>query len=210
MDSVHEGIPRRGVSPVAPQLLLASASPRRAELLSAAGFQFDVLAADVDETPRPDEEPAALARRLALAKARAVAATRSEGLVLGGDTVVAIDGVTLGKPEDSQQAAAMLRSLSGRVHQVFSGVALVDAAAGRQVADVACSRVRFDALDSGKIAAYLETGEWRGKAGAYAIQGVAGHFASVETGQHDTVVGLPVGLVRDLMDRLVTGTEGNE
>lgn len=156
----------------------------------------------MDETPREAESAAALVVRLARAKAAVVAERRDAGMVLGGDTVVVRDGVILGKPVDREDAAAMLASLAGRAHEVLSGVALVDAASGAAVAELAASRVRMRALRPGELDAYLDGDEWRGKAGAYAIQGDAGAFMTLESGALDTVIGLPVQLVRQLLTRL--------
>jgi len=158
--------------------------------------------ADVDETPAPGETAEALVVRLARAKASAVATRCTRGCVLGGDTVVVRDGVILGKPADRDEAAEMLRSLAGRRHAVLSGVALVDAASGREVHDLAASQVVMRAIDEPTLQAYLDGDEWRGKAGAYAIQGDAGAFMTLESGALDTVIGLPVQLVRQLLTRL--------
>lgn len=189
--------------------VLASASPRRAELLSEAGLEFRVSAVDIDETPRRAEGPAALCERLAREKAGAGAERFPDESVLGGDTVVAIGDRVLGKPADRQEAEAMLRELSGRTHQVVSSVALVASArssgSGADVAGVsgvAVSDVSFDLLDEHTLRTYLEGGEWEGKAGAYAIQGDAGSFAHLVNGDQDTVVGLPMALVRSLADEL--------
>lgn len=156
----------------------------------------------MDETPREAESAAALVVRLARAKAAVVAERRERGVVLGGDTVVVRDGVILGKPVDRDDAAAMLASLAGRAHEVLSGVALVDAVSGAAVAELAASRVHMRALQPGELDAYLDGDEWRGKAGAYAIQGDAGAFMTLESGALDTVIGLPVQLVRQLLTRL--------
>ncbi len=127
-------------------------------------------------------------------------------MVLAGDTVVARDDVTLGKPADRAEAEAMLRSLSGRRHEVVSSVALHDLASGRAIVDAAVSTVRFDELDVATLARYLDGGEWRGKAGSYAIQGDAGAFAQLESGDWDNVVGLPMALVNELVTRWNSST----
>lgn len=191
--------------PAAVPLVLASASPRRTELLTAAGLAHQVCPADVDEAARPGEGPDALVERLARDKALAVATSRDDGTVLGGDTLVVLGERVLGKPADRDEARAMLLDLSGQEHRVLSGVALVDVASGRVVAGVDDTRVAVDALDEATLQAYLDDGEWRGKAGAYAIQGLAGRFARVVAGHWDTVVGLPVALVRRLADELADG-----
>jgi len=198
-----------GLSPSRPRpdprllpLVLASASPRRAALLEAAGFVFERAAVDVDERTRPGETPRDASLRLARDKARAAAAGRRVGTLLAGDTLVSVDDEALGKPAGAAQAQAMLRRLQGREHEVFTAVAALRARDGRLVAGVARARVRFDALDDAALAAYVLSGEWQGKAGAYAIQGLAGRFAHVVEGQADTVIGLSVELVARLLDRL--------
>lgn len=186
-----------------PRLVLASGSPRRRELLSRLGVAFEVRAADIDETPRAGESPEALARRLALAKARAAA--RPGEVALGADTDVAVDGEILGKPADAADARRMLRRLSGRAHQVWSGVALVEVAAdGRPLREaVAATRsdVRFRELGDDEIAAYAASGEPLDRAGAYAIQGGAAPFVAALEGDLSNVVGLPLAATRVLLTR---------
>ena len=177
-----------------PVIVLASASPRRAELLAAAGVPFDVDTADVDETPRDGEAPHDYVRRLAEAKARAVAVRHPARLVLGADTTVVVDGTILGKPVDAADAGDMLRRLSGRSHQVLTGVALVRD--GRTVeVGVAVTDVWFAAMTEADIDAYVATGEPMDKAGAYGIQGRASCFVTRIDGSYSNVVGLPVALV---------------
>lgn len=183
--------------------MLASASPRRASLLAAAGLHFEIDPGHIDERQRPREAAAALGERLAREKAQVVARVRSPGtIVLAGDTIVVRDGAVLGKPADRDEAAAMLASLAGRQHEVLSAVALSRAPTGPTVSGVAVSRVRFAPLDETAMQAYLDTGEWEGKAGGYAIQGRAGAFAQLLDGELDTVVGLPLALVGELAERL--------
>ena len=182
-------------------LLLASASPRRRELLRNAGIEFEVLSVPVDETPLPGERAEALARRLAQAKARAAyAATQSDPhfanqnlLVLGADTVVTVDGHVLGKPADEEDAARMLRLLSGKTHQVITGIAL-EGARGPLV-DSVTTEVTFSPITEAEVRAYIATGEPMDKAGAYAIQGIASRWAVEINGCYFNVVGLPVSLV---------------
>ncbi|MFN8641869.1 MAG: Maf family protein [Candidatus Binatia bacterium] len=176
-----------------PPLVLASASPRRAELLEAAGYEFDVDTADVDETPRPGEAPEAYVQRLALAKALAVAARHTEAMVLGADTTVVVDGTILGKPADAAEARTMLQRLAGHAHEVLTGVALVCGPWTR--VEVATTRVWFLPLTPEEIDGYVASGEPMDKAGAYAIQGRASRFASRIDGSYSNVVGLPVALV---------------
>lgn len=178
-------------------LILASRSPRRAELLAAAGIAFEVLAADVDESVRPGEDSAAYVERLAIEKARAVLALRPEALVLGADTTVTIDGLILGKPVDEREATEMLERLRGRVHDVFTGVALVDAAAVQSA--VERTRVWFAPMTDEDISWYVASGEPVDRAGAYAIQGLASRFIPRIDGSYSNVVGLPVAWVSSIL-----------
>jgi septum formation protein len=178
-------------------LILASRSPRRSELLTAAGISFEVLAADIDETPHPNESPAAYVERLAIEKARAVLALRPDAHVLGADTTVTIDGHILAKPENDDDARRMLRLLSGRVHEVHTGVALVSASRLRSGIDT--TRVWFDAMTDEDISWYVGTGEPVDRAGAYAIQGFASRFIPRIEGSYSNVVGLPVALVSSIL-----------
>ena len=183
-------------------LILASASPRRAELLTAAGFMFRVVPADVDETPRPDELPEAYALRVARDKAEAVfrSCRKSGDAVLAADTVVAVQGKILGKPNDSADAWRMLRLLSGAVHHVHTAVVVRASEAER--AEVVTTRVRFRPLESGEIEWYVASGEPEGKAGAYAIQGRAARFIDRIEGSWSNVVGLPIADVDRLLKAL--------
>jgi septum formation protein len=177
------------------QLVLASASPRRAELLRTAGFTFDVHPADVDETPRPAEPPAAYALRVARDKARAAAGRieTPEAWILAADTVVVVDGAMLGKPVDHADARRMLSMLSGMVHEVLTGVVLRHGPA--ETSEVVSTRVRFAVLSPAEIEWYVASGEPEGKAGAYAIQGLGSRFVDRIEGSWSNVVGLPVATV---------------
>jgi septum formation protein len=175
------------------KLILASASPRRAEILRRAGFSFDVLAANVDESRKPDESPDGFVSRLARDKAATVAArVQGSALVLGGDTVVLIDGLILGKPANAEDAAAMLRQLSGRAHDVLTGLALLRLPDREMRTAVERTRVTFASLSNEEIGAYVDTGEPFGKAGAYAIQERGGRFVERIEGDYFNVMGLPV------------------
>jgi septum formation protein len=179
------------------QVILASRSPRRAELLTAAGISFEVLAADIDETPHVNESPVAYVERLAIEKARAVLALRPEARVLGADTTVTIDGEILGKPVDETDATRMLRLLNGRVHDVHTGVAVVSRAGVRSAVDT--TRVWFSAMTDEDISWYVATGEPVDRAGGYAIQGFASRFIPRIDGSYSNVVGLPVALVSSIL-----------
>lgn len=203
-------------------LVLASASPRRQDLLSSAGISFAVQPADLDETPLAGESARDCAERLAREKALAVWRTRPRDLVLGADTVVVVDSAILGKPLDSDDAARMLRMLSGRVHQVITGVCLARpsrTAPSATAAKVSRDAVRtedcelrassettfvtFNEMTNAEIRDYVATGEPMDKAGAYAIQGMASRWIPRIEGDYSNVVGLPVALVyRMLRERV--------
>jgi septum formation protein len=173
-------------------LILASASPRRHELLLAAGIDHVVRAAAIVEEHRPGEPPARLVERLAEEKARAVDCS-TEDVVLGADTVVCLDDLVLGKPADDNDARRMLRLLSARDHWVYTGICIL--AKGRIIRDVATTRVSFERMGENEIEEYTRSGEPRDKAGAYAIQGLGSKFVRSIQGCYQNVVGLPVSLV---------------
>ncbi len=174
------------------KLVLASASPRRREILANAGFTFEVRPAEVDETPLEGEEPVEHVRRLARLKAEAVARGPGE-VVLAADTIVTVDGAILGKPTDAGEAKRMLERLSGRGHDVVTGICL--RYGGGLIVDAARTRVWFLDLSHGEIEAYVASGEPLDKAGAYGIQGLASKFVRRIEGCYFNVVGLPVALV---------------
>jgi len=183
-------------------LILASASPRRAELLRAAGFTFEVVPSHVDETHRAGELPEAYALRVARDKAEVVfqRQRKPSSPVLAADTVVAANGEILGKPNDSTDARRMLQLLSNGIHDVHTGVVVRTSAAER--AEVITTRVRFRPLDDREIDWYVASGEPEGKAGAYAIQGLAARFVDRIEGSWSNVVGLPVADVYRLFKEL--------
>jgi septum formation protein len=176
------------------KIVLASASPRRRELLAQVGLSAQVVPADVDETVLPGETPADHVVRLSEAKAAAVAGRPEVGgrWFIGSDTVVVRDGTILGKPADAEEAAAMLRSLSGRSHEVVSGYAVHDRSSGRSLNGAVVTRVWFKPLTEQEIAGYLATGEPFDKAGAYAIQGLGAFMVPRIEGSYPNVVGLPL------------------
>ena len=183
-----------------PRLVLASASPRRRELLAGLGLTPVLRPVDLDETPR-DGEPAADCV-LRLARAKAAAAARPGELVLAADTLVVLDGRILGKPEGAAEARLMLGDLAGRDHLVMTGVAVRDFDAGRTAAAMETTRVTVGPLDAERITAYVSTGEPLDKAGAYAIQGLGALFVERIDGNYSNVVGLPLPLTRRLFDEL--------
>ncbi len=172
-------------------LILASASPRRREILESAGILFNVRPADVDETPLENETPEGHVRRLAETKARSV--WREGEVVLGADTTVAVDALLLGKPEGATDAARMLRALSGRRHRVLTGICFFDGKTAETAVEETV--VEFLPLSEDEIAGYIATGEPFDKAGAYGIQGAASKFISRIEGCYFNVVGLPISLV---------------
>lgn len=192
----YEEISGRGVGATStplPHVTLASTSPRRQQLLRQIGVTFTVVPPVADETPLPGETPDALVLRLSREKARSVAATLAEGIVLGSDTVVVLDGEILGKPIDPEDAFGMLSRLSGRTHQVFTGYALIDAGSGQVINELVTTDVTFRALDPGEIRTYIATGAPMDKAGSYGIQDDYGAvFIERIAGDYYTVVGLPL------------------
>jgi septum formation protein len=180
-------------------LVLASASPRRLELLAQIGLKPDHIdPAHIDESPRPKETPRLLAQRLALEKAQAVAGRHDGAFVLAADTVVAVGRRVLGKAENETEARAFLQLLSGRAHRVLTGVAVIGPD-GRRASRLGEARVHFKRLTPREIDGCLKAGEWRGKAGAYAIQGRAGGLVIALQGSYSAVVGLPLYETRALL-----------
>ncbi len=191
-----------------PTLILASASPRRRELLTQAGFRFRVQPADIPEDPLPAEDPVAYVTRLARQKAQAVydgfssvtpsGSVQEDIVVLGADTTVTLDGHILGKPAGAEDAARMLRLLAGRTHRVITGVAIVSATRSEVAAEV--TAVQFLSLSEAEIAAYIATGEPMDKAGGYGIQGPAARWIPRIDGCYFNVVGLPIALVATMLE----------
>ena len=183
------------------ELVLASASLRRRELLAQLGLVFDVVAADVDESPRDGEPPVAYVRRLSIEKLQAVTARiGGDGVVVAADTTVDLGGRILGKPADAAEARAMLMSLSGTTHDVHTGVSV--ASAGRIVSDVATTAVTFVNLTPDVLGWYIATGEPFDKAGAYAIQGAGAVLVERVSGSVSNIIGLPLALLANLMEEL--------
>ena len=175
-----------------PRLILASASPRRREMLRMLGVAFTVLQSDVDESPRAGESPEAYALRLSEAKARAVAAVRPGRWVLGADTIVTIDGELLGKPRTPDEARGMIRRLSGRAHTVITAFTLFNSERAEPVRRAVCSQVRFKEVPEDELEWYVATDEPYDKAGGYAVQGKAAVLVSEVRGSWTNVVGLPL------------------
>ena len=188
------------------RLILASASPRRAELLRAGGYAFDVVATEVDESIRDGESPASYVRRLAAEKSAAALCEIGSDptlCVLGADTTVVVDEAILAKPIDDADVARMLRRLSGRRHEVLTGISLRRGAF--ELGRVVTTTVDFSPLTDDDVAWYVASGEGRDKAGGYAIQGLASRFIPRIDGSYSNVVGLPVAAVRELLIEIVGG-----
>ncbi|HEV2351345.1 MAG TPA: Maf family protein [Terriglobia bacterium] len=182
------------------RLILASASDRRKELLRSAGFGFEVRASDVDETRHAGESAEDYTRRIARAKARAVGASAPPGsVILGADTVVVTDGEILGKPAGPDDAARMLRQLSGYTHRVITAVCVLHPPQGAEDLKLAVTWVTFAPLSEQEIHDYVQSGEPMDKAGAYAIQGLASKFVTQIQGSYSNVVGLPIHLVYEML-----------
>ncbi len=173
------------------KLILASSSPRRIELLRRLGLGFEVVK-PLWETRVIDDDPVEVAELTALEKARAVAGGFTEGLVIGADTIVVIDDEILGKPRDGEEARLFLRKLSGRVHRVITGIAVVDAGRGREEVDHEVTEVKFKELSEEEIELYIASGEPFDKAGGYGIQGLGSLFVEWIKGDYFNVVGLPI------------------
>lgn len=183
------------------RLILASGSPRRRELLSKMGYEFEVLVTDVDEhVAGPAREVVGILSRR---KADAAAARLEDGIVIASDTLVSMNGDVLGKPEDEDDAHRMLCELSGRTHQVYTGVTLADAADGRRLSRVVCTHVTFRELTEEEIWDYIRSGEPMDKAGAYGIQGGAGRFVAALDGSYENVIGFPVADIEEMLREFI-------
>jgi septum formation protein len=181
--------------------VLASASPRRRQFLEELGFRPEIVPADIDETPRLDEEVSSYVRRLAAEKARAVAVLRPDAVVLAADTIVTIEGQLLGKPAGAQAFSLMMQKLSGRTHQVLTAAAVCSP--GKALREVVASTdVTFRQLSAAEIDWYWTTGEPRDKAGGYALQGLGGAFVRSIAGSHSNVIGLPLVETLELLQEV--------
>ena len=188
-----------------PEIVLASGSPRRSEILTSVGWSFVKDVADVDESEREGESPEDYVRRLSLEKASAVAKRNEDRVVLGADTTVVIGGSIIGKPVDLDVAARMLRLLSGNWHEVLTGVSLVKSSGGgiESSTDLQRTRVKFSELSDSEIEFLVRFGEPLDKAGAYAVQAQAALFIEGIEGDYWNVVGLPIGLVYEMMRKFI-------
>ncbi len=192
-----------------PKLVLASSSPRRRVLLEKIGALAEVCSPQSEESWDASQDPSECAEFLSRSKAESVAESREEGIVLGADTVVILDGRPMGKPASADEAGIMLRQLSGRTHEVVTGITMVDAGSGRSASARAATRVTFRVLSEAEIEAYVATGEPMDKAGAYGIQGCGGLFVERLDGCFHNVVGLPLALLVRTLDDLA-GADATE
>lgn len=181
------------------KIILASQSPRRAELLATIGVRFETQPGYIDESVNAGESPADYIMRISRAKALEVARHNEAGLIIAADTIVVVDDQILGKPVDEEDARRMLRELSWRWHQVMTAITLIDAATGREASDYTITRVRFAEMREPEINWYVSTGEPLDKAGAYGIQGKGGLFVEEIVGNYHNVVGMPLPLLYKLV-----------
>jgi septum formation protein len=190
-------------SVITEKLILASKSPRRSELLRAVGWPFEVVPADIDETRHPNETAVDYVKRLAIEKAEAVAGRLSTGVILAADTTVVVDDHVLGQPSDDEDARRMLKLMNARWHEVLTGVALLRVGKGDDaVSDYEITRVKFSEMSDEEIDWYVATGEPRGKAGAYGIQGRAAILIEEIQGDYFNIVGLPLRLVYKMVRKV--------
>ena len=194
------------------KLILASKSPRRAEILRAVGWQFESIAADIDETRERDEDAVSYVKRLAKSKAEKIRAQVANGIVLGADTTVVVNGEILEQPHDAEDARRMLHLLNNKWHEVLTGVALVSDGiqdgSDSVIVDHELTRVRFGEMSDAEIDWYISTGEPFGKAGAYGIQGHAALFIEEVKGDYFNIVGLPIRLVYELLNKAKITSRG--
>jgi len=183
------------------KIILASTSPRRLELLKGLGLKVKVVGSRVKESKFDISDPEELVKTLAMSKAQEVARRTRSGLVVGADTIVVLGGKILGKPRNSEEAKSMLRELSGKTHEVLTGLAVVDASTGKKTMDFVRTRVKFRKLAEEEIASYVATGKPFDKAGAYAIQEKAGLFVERIDGCYFNVVGLPLAKLAEILKK---------
>ncbi len=184
------------------KFILASQSQRRAELLRQIGLRFEVMASNVDEESVPKAKPASYVKKLAKLKAKAVAKGLGEGIVIGADTIVYLDGKIIGKPKDSQDASLTLSELSGKVHKVITGICIINKYTGKTATKSVATKVKFRDLDQNVINWYVGTGEPLGKAGSYGIQSKGAILVEWVKGDYPNVVGLPLTTLAMMLERM--------
>jgi septum formation protein len=185
------------------EIVLATSSPRRKELMNRLAESFRIVPVDVDESSVAESDPERFAMRAAALKAETAAATHPDAIVIGADTVVTVEGRLLGKPADREDAKAMLELLSGRTHLVITGIALWHKSSNRSLVDREVTAVTFRPLSVAMIDAYLDRGDFLDKAGAYAIQDVGKAFVSAIDGDYDNVVGFPISRVGEMLTQML-------
>lgn len=181
------------------KIILASSSPRRKEILENANVKFDIIKSEIDEVILDDELPSQVVMRLAFEKCMDIAAKHRESLVIGADTVVVLDDIILGKPKDIDEAIAMITQLSGKTHQVITGISLINLTANKKIIDYVVSNVKFKDLSKEDIKDYIQTNESLDKAGAYGIQGYGALLVEEIQGDYFNIVGLPISRLSDLL-----------
>jgi septum formation protein len=188
-----------------PRIILASASPRRKELLKKAGYTFDVICSDTNESdfPAANFEPAEYAKQLALAKAKAVAADYPDAVVIGADTIADFDGEIIGKPQDKKHAEQITRKLFSKPHKVITGLAIIRLRDNLQIVDSDTTVVYPRKMSEEQLAGHIKSGTWRDKAGAYAIQETSDEFVERIEGSLTNVMGLPVELLKEMLNKVL-------
>lgn len=181
------------------KIILASSSPRRKEILENANVKFDIIKSEIDEVILDNELPSQVVMRLAFEKCIDIATKHRECLVIGADTVVVLDDVILGKPKDIDEAIAMITQLSGKTHQVITGISLINLSANKKIIDYVVSNVKFKDLSAKDIKDYIQTNESLDKAGAYGIQGYGALLVEEIQGDYFNIVGLPISRLSDLL-----------
>ena len=185
------------------RLILASESPRRKEILEKLGLEFEIIPSNYEEDLKAKKDPVELAKFLSLNKAKDVAnKINGNAIIIAADTFIVLEGDFLGKPKDDQDAKKMLKSLSGKTHEVITGIALIDTSSNQEITDTSITKVTFKSLSSKEIQAYINTGEPLGKAGAYAIQEKGAAFVSKINGDFFTVMGLPLYLLAEQLKNI--------
>lgn len=189
------------------QIILASGSPRRQEILEKLGIDFEVVESGYDESKILTDDPVELVEELALQKALSVSSQYDDALIIGGDTVVYVAGEVLGKPRDKKDAERMLRLLFGTTHMVVTGVAIINSLTGDQLVGHEEGFVRFRQPSEDEFKQYIDSGIWKGFAGGYAIQGAAAPYVSDQTGSLSAIIGFPITLVADLLEQMGVGVD---
>ncbi len=182
-------------------IILASASPRRKEILGNTNLKFEVIKSDIDEVILPEESPCQVVMRLAYEKSMDISYNNKNKLIIGADTIVCLDNIILGKPKDKLDAIEMIKKLSGRTHQVITGISLINLDANKKIIDYVVSNVKFKKLSHEDIMDYIQTNESLDKAGAYGIQGYGALLVEEIKGDYFNIVGLPISKLSDLLKK---------